>query len=302
VVTAKKHAAAAWGGGRYDAVQSSPARAGSVFSKPHRRQRGFLIWDYFGYLGRSGLRTTMQAMVLQSLLLCRDPGTVRVFRRALDDLGIAVEVAAAAKSALELLDRNKFDAIIVDCDDVAGGAEVLAAVQQSPSNKRAIVVAVINGATNMRAAFEMGAHFALDKPVTLERAVRSLRAAHGFMITEHRRYFRHAVDTQAYLTFGVVKRLACKITNISDGGMAVALSEQISPSWTVEVRFELPGIPQTLEVKGEFAWSDGKGIAGIRFIYIPNESKRVLGKWLAERIEHVEAGPGKGNGRHSLAI
>ncbi len=84
--------------------------------------------------------------------------------------------------------------------------------------------------------------------------------------------------------------------------MAVALREQISPSWTVEVRFELPGIPQTLEVKGEFAWSDGKGIAGIRFIYIPNESKKVLGKWLAERIEDVEAGPDKGKGRHSLAI
>jgi len=82
----------------------------------------------------------MQAMVLQSLILCRDPGTVRVSRRALDDLGIAVEVATTAESALERLDRNKFDAIIVDCDDVAGGAEVLAGVQQSPSNKRAIVV------------------------------------------------------------------------------------------------------------------------------------------------------------------
>ncbi len=186
----------------------------------------------------------MQAMVLQSLLLCRDPGAVGAFRRALDDLGIAVEVAAAAEPALELLDRNKFDAIIVDCDDVAGGAGVLTAVQQSPSNKRAIVIAVINGATNMRAAFEMGAHFALDKPVTLERAVRSLRAAHGFMITEHRRYFRHAVDTQAYLTFGVVKRLACKITNISDGGMAVALREQISPSWTVEARFDCLASPR----------------------------------------------------------
>jgi len=84
--------------------------------------------------------------------------------------------------------------------------------------------------------------------------------------------------------------------------LAVALSEQISPSWVVEVRFELPGVPQTLEVKGEFAWSDGKGIAGIRFIYIPNESKRVLSKWLAERIEAVEATSGKGAGRQPLAI
>ena len=244
----------------------------------------------------------MQAMVLQSLLLCRDPVTLRVFRRALDDLGIAVEAVTTAESALERLDRNKFDAILVDCDDVAGGAGVLAGIQQSPSNKRAIVMAMINGTTNMRAAFEMGAHFALDKPVTLERAVRSLRAAHGFMITEQRRYFRHAVDTKAYLTFGVVKQLPCKVTNISDGGMAVALTEQISPSWVVEARFDLPGIPETLEVKGEFAWSDGKGNAGIRFIYLSIDNKRWLGKWLSGRIEDVEAGGGPGKGRQSLAI
>jgi len=245
----------------------------------------------------------MQTMVLKSLLLCRDPETLRVFRRALDDLGIAVDVAATATSALELLDTRKFDAIIVDCDDVAGGTEVLTDIQQSPSNKRAMALALINRATNMRAAFEMGAHFALEKPVTLERASRALRAAHGFMVTEQRRYFRHTVDTTARLSFGVFKDLACKVTNVSEGGMAVSLSEQIGPSWVVDVRFELPGAPETLELKGEFAWSDGDGHAGIRFIYVPIESKRWLGKWLSERIEVVEAGiPGKPGGRRSLAV
>jgi len=243
-------------------------------------------------------------MVLQSLLLCGDPGTVRVFRRALEDLGIALEAAATAEAALQLLDRNKFDAIIVDCDDVPRGSEVLAGLKQSPSNKRAVVIAVINGTTNMRAAFEMGAHFALDKPVTLERAIRSLRAAHGFMVTEQRRYFRQAVEARGNLTFGVVRQLPCKITNVSDGGMAVALSEQVTPGWVVEARFELPGIATPLEAKGEFAWSDGKGRAGIRFIVVPNESKKVLNQWLAQKIEDVEAerGQGKGNSRQSLAI
>jgi len=246
----------------------------------------------------------MRTMVLQSLLVCHDSGTVRVFRRALEDLGIAVEAAATAESALRLLDRSKFDTIIVDCDDVARGPEVLSSLKQSPSNKRAVVIAIINGATNMRAAFEMGAHFALDKPVSLERAVRSLRAAHGFMVTEQRRYFRHAVDTEGTLSFGVVKQLPCKITNISDGGMAVALSEQVTPGWVVEARFELPGIREVLEVKGEFAWSDGKGRAGIRFIFIPNSTKRVLNQWLSERIDEIENSPGsgRGNSRQSLAI
>lgn len=245
----------------------------------------------------------MQAMELKCLLLCRDPDTLRVFRRALDDLEIAVEVSNAATAAMDLLDTSKFDAIIVDCDNVAGGTEILTGIQQSPSNKRAIGIAVINGVTSMRSAFEMGAHFALDKPVSLERASRALRAAHGFMMTEQRRYFRHAVDTRAFLSFGVVKDLACKVTNVSGGGMAIALAEQISASWMVDVRFELPGIPEMLEVKGEFAWSDGEGHAGIRFVYVSIDTKRWLGKWLSERIEEKEPGaPGKSNSRRPVVV
>ena len=247
------------------------------------------ILDYFGYLGRFRLRTTMQAMVLQSLLLCRDPETLRVFRRALDDLGIGLEAATGAESALERLERSKFDAVIVDCDDVTAGADVLVAVQQAPSNKRAIVIALINGTTSMRAAFEMGAHFAIDKPVSMERALRALRAAHGFMVAEQRRYFRHPVDTKAYLSFGPVRDLVCRVTNVSNGGMAVVLNEQVSPGMAVDVRLELPGIAEKVELKGEFAWSDGKGNAGVRFIYVPIESKKWLGKWLNERVK--EEGP-----------
>jgi len=241
-------------------------------------------------------------MELKCLLLCRDPETVRVFRRALDDLEIVAEVSNAATAALDLLDTSKFDAIIVDCDEVAGGTEVLTGIQQSPSNKRAIAVAVINGTTSMRSAFEMGAHFALEKPVSLERACRALRAAHGFMVTEQRRYFRHAVDTRATLSFGVVKDLSCKVTNISDGGMAVALAEQISASWMVDVRFQLPGIPDVLEAKGEFAWSDGDGHAGIRFVYVSIDTKRWLNKWLSERRDECESNPGKRNSRRPAVV
>jgi ActR/RegA family two-component response regulator len=247
-------------------------------------------------------------MGLQSLLLCRDPAILRIFRRALDELGVGIEVCTAAESALERLERNKFDSVIVDCDDVAGGQDVLIAIQKAPSNKRAIVLALISGTTTMRSAFEMGAHFALDKPVTMERATRAFRAAHGFMVAEQRRYFRHAVEGQAWLTFGAVKQLACKVTNISDGGMAVALTEPFAPGASVEVRFELPGLLERMEAKGECAWSDGKGNAGIRFVHVPNDGKRALARWLAERASDdmpargVVGGAAGANGRRPASV
>jgi CheY-like chemotaxis protein len=246
-------------------------------------------FGYFGYLGQSCLGITMQnCMELRSLLLCREPDTVRIFRRALCDLAIDVEVLTAASAVLQLLDRSRFDVVIVDCDEVAGGADVLMAIRESPSNKRATTIAVINRATNLQAAFNMGARFALDKPITLERASRALRAAYSFMVTELLRYFRHAVDTTAYLSFGGIKQHACKLTNVSDGGMAVAVSEQISPGAAVDVSFELPGVSGWLQVKGECAWSDRNSKIGIRFIYVPADTKRWLRKWIAEQVEEID--------------
>lgn len=226
-------------------------------------------------------------MALESLLLCRDPATLRLLRRALDDVGIGVEVCSNADAAIERLARQKFDAVIVDCDDLDGAPKVLKNLQKASSNRRAIALAIINGLTSMRAAFDLGAHFVLDKPISLERASRSMRAALGFMIAEQRRYFRHPVNTVVYLTFGCVKRLPCTATNLSEGGMAVKMTEAIGPNWSVEMTFHLPGLADRLEGKGEFAWSDGKGRVGIRFVHLPADSRRLLDKWLADKVEQA---------------
>jgi CheY-like chemotaxis protein len=226
-------------------------------------------------------------MALLSLLLCREPDNLRLFRRALDDVAINLEVVSVCDVALDKLSRQKYDAVIVDCDDIKGAPEILQGIQKAASNKRAIALAIVNGQTTMRQAFEMGAHFVLEKPLNLERVGRVLRAAQGFMIAEQRRYFRHAVDFAVFLTFGCVKHLPCSATNISEGGMAVKLAEAIGSNWDVEVRFDLPGVRDRLEAKGEFAWTDSEGRAGIRFVHLPSDSKRALTHWLAERLEEA---------------
>src|SRR5574340_981383 len=126
----------------------------------------------------------MNPVALNSLLLSRDPEALRLFRRALGDVGIEVEVCTGSEAAQELLARQKFDTVIIDCDDLHGGTEVLKSLRKGISNKRVVALAILNGLTNMRSAFEMGAHFVLDKPLNLERIARSLRAAQGFMLAE----------------------------------------------------------------------------------------------------------------------
>ena len=64
-------------------------------------------------------------MTLESLLLSKDPELVRVLRPTLEKLSIDVEVCHEARTGADILISDKFDAVIVDCDDLAGGMALL---------------------------------------------------------------------------------------------------------------------------------------------------------------------------------
>ncbi|MGA8271567.1 MAG: hypothetical protein WB919_08410, partial [Candidatus Sulfotelmatobacter sp.] len=108
-------------------------------------------------------------MNLKSLLLCSDDKIVRVLRRTLGDLDIGVEHCATSEGALRLLTRDRFEAIIVDCAG-PGAADVLRGARSAACNKRAVAVAILDPDTGPRSAFDIGAHFTLHKPVSVERA------------------------------------------------------------------------------------------------------------------------------------
>jgi hypothetical protein len=53
----------------------------------------------------------------------------------------------------------------------------------------------------------------------------------------------------------------------------------------MEFRFTLPETNISLELKGEVAWLDGTGHAGIRFVEVPQSSQYQLDHWLTERLQ-----------------
>jgi CheY-like chemotaxis protein len=224
-------------------------------------------------------------MALQSLLLSRDDDVIRVLRRVLNDLEIDVEVCEASASAGEQLARRKWDAIIIDCDDVHGAVDVLRTVRRMPSNKTSTTFAIINGITSVRSAFELGANLALEKPLTPDRAKHSFRAAYGMMLAERRRYYRHPVDMAVTMKFGDkdsgrTHEVFADAVNISEGGMAVKLkSEPPQTKAVATLHFMLPGTKNWIETPGSIAWADGEGLAGIRFESPPYSVKEHLARF-----------------------
>ncbi len=224
-------------------------------------------------------------MPLESLLLSRDPEVIRVLRPTLEKLAIDVEVCRGARSGNEILSAEKFDAVIVDCDDLQGGLDVLEALRKGTSNKNSVTFAILNGNTTTQKAFQLGANFVLQKPISPLNAMRCLTAAVGFMARERRRYFRHPVEMPVTVVFGEGQELKATATNLSDGGMAIFFRGKLPKGGVSRVVFKLPGTATPLQPKAQMAWVDGAGRAGLRFSDMPKDARDQLDGWLSEQFE-----------------
>jgi c-di-GMP-binding flagellar brake protein YcgR len=202
-------------------------------------------------------------------------------------LSINVEVCRGVRSGSEIISSEKFDAIIIDCDDLEGGLEVLSAIRKGSSNKSSVAFAILNGQTTTHKAFELGANFVLQKPLSVLNTMRCFSAAINFMLRERRRYFRQPVEMPVTLVFGE-KEFKATATNLSEGGMAVYFRGNLPKGGISKVIFNVPGAATPLQPTAHIAWLDGAGRAGVRFTAMPKDMHAQLDRWLAEEFQKLE--------------
>ena len=222
-------------------------------------------------------------MNLGSLLISRDAALLGVLRPTLEKMSVSVEVCSGTQTGEDLLGKRKFDAVIVDCDDLCGGVDLLKGLRRTQSNASSVAFAVLNGKTTTQEAFQIGANFVLQKPLTPLNASRCFHAAMSFMMRERRRYFRHPVEMPVRVGLAPDAEISAAATNLSEGGMAIRFTGKLAKDAECKLQFTLPGSHTSLELPGKVAWVD-EGRAGIKFVEVPQSSQYQLDLWLTERM------------------
>ena len=97
---------------------------------------------------------------LEALLLTRDPQAVRTIAFTLDALNIDLQASSSVEESLPVINRHRFDTLLVDCDDVASAPQILQAIRASKVNRNSIVLALLHGETTVQQAYKMGANLA----------------------------------------------------------------------------------------------------------------------------------------------
>jgi hypothetical protein len=72
------------------------------------------------------------------------------------------------------------------------------------------------------------------------------------------------------------------LTDLSDGGTSIHTTNRLPPACKVYFEFALPGQQQRVRLSGEVAWQDASGRTGIRFLDVPQSSRRLMQTWLQQ--------------------
>src|SRR5437660_3304602 len=221
-------------------------------------------------------------MDLRALVVCPDQDSATLLPLFLSELGMAAEHTALMSRGLELVDSQHFDAIVLDYRADQSSEEFFARLRQSAKNRASMLIAVVDGEFNPRPVFGLGAHFILYRPLSSERTRISLRAAHNLMRRERRRAPRAAVSSTANVAYPGAPELNAVLTDLSDGGTLIHTANRLPPACKVYFEFALPGQQQLVRLSGEVAWQHASGRTGIRFLDVPQSSRRLMQTWLQQ--------------------
>jgi CheY-like chemotaxis protein len=218
-------------------------------------------------------------MTFHALLVSKDEEAAAVLTPLLSRCGVGVDCCGYPE-ALCRLAEEKFDSVIVDFDDPHSATLVLQNASQATAGVKPVTVVLLSDKTKVRNVFGAGANFILYKPISVEQAEASLRAATALIKRERRRSFRVPVQVPIQLQVENGPLLEGILLDLSEDGMDMLAAQPLCLGATISAQFDLPDSNTAVQLAGEIAWASPNGQAGVRFIDIPENLRATLKTWV----------------------
>lgn len=221
-----------------------------------------------------------------ALVLCRDAATRRLIIESLQPFAIHPEICADGVVAASLLDKQKFEAVIVDLQLGDEASLVLRQLRFSRANRTAVTFAITKESAE-HTADRLDSTFVLPRPLSATSINQTLRAAFGLVVRERRRYFRCPVAVPAFVRARQPEDILCQTVNVSEGGIAVNAPSPLDSDVPALVRFSLPDRASQLFAETKVVWRGHGGLVGLQFQFLAPPQKSELQEWLARKLDET---------------
>jgi DNA-binding response OmpR family regulator len=233
-------------------------------------------------------------MTLLALLVSTDDSASEILSRVLPASGIAVERFSDLATAIDRLQQQRFDALVIDYEDPKAAAEVFEEARRVNSGNAPVTVALVAERASVREILSGGAHFVLYKPLDDDKVKAGLRAVVALLNRERRRAYRVPVQAPVEITLPDTRKAEGILLDLSETGMDVLTAEAQAPGALLNFRFELPDGTLQVHAHGQVAWANPNGQTGVHFLDLDESTKAQLQLWLQAAAVLHGAGPDDG--------
>jgi CheY-like chemotaxis protein len=120
-------------------------------------------------------------MGYQALLFCPDEKLARVVAQVFTELDFKVEPVNEPFAAVKKLMAQRYDAVVVDCENEQNATLLFKSARNSSFNQSSLALALVEGQAGVAKAYRIGANLVLTKPINVEQAKGTLRVARGLL-------------------------------------------------------------------------------------------------------------------------
>jgi len=214
------------------------------------------------------------------LVVSSDISVFKTVAAAIRQVKGRLNCAPIAASARDYVARRKVDGIIIDMT-LPGALELIGRVRGVGPNRFSVVFACMGAKPESQFAIRAGANFVMHRPLSPDKIARIFTLAATLMGSEKRRYFRYPLMVPVELKMKE-RAVESTMSNLSEGGMAIWSLYYHAPGSALEFAFELP-IGGLIRGKGEVAWTNADGLAGVKFDILPDQAYSFLSAWISQR-------------------
>lgn len=228
---------------------------------------------------------TNRVLGMQCLIVSADGRLQQQFKQVLGGAGIATRSHMAAELALEAMEHDHFDLVVVDCANADLGVAFLRSGRRTAANTRAAYLAISDATLYTRQLLDAGASMLMARPATAGRVVTVLNALLGTMLQERRRAARLPVEIPMTISVERGPFVSATAINVSCEGMAVQSPVCARPGDHLHASFALPGTRTVVEFEGTVMWSDERGRTGVQLRSVQPSVRMAFERWLHAKFE-----------------
>jgi len=218
-------------------------------------------------------------MTFQALLVSKDDESTTVLTEVLSGFGVEAACCGYSDGICQLTEQNS-DLVIVDFDDPHSAELVLQKALQSAPRSHVVTVALLSDKSKLRNVFGKGANFVLYKPFSTEQAEAGLRAAVVLLKRERRSSFRVPIQVPVQLKVEDDPETEGILLDLSEDGLDLLAAQPVRAAAAIQVKFTLPDSTE-IETRGEVAWANPNGQAGVHFVGLAESLRMTLQNWVA---------------------